>query len=221
MSEPVKGTRRYESPRRRQQAEATRREMLAAAKALFEEQGYGATTMAAIAAGAGVSQKTVYSAFETKSGLLRALWHLLLRGDEGDVPVGERRWYLDVLEERDPVRQLRLTARSSRIVKERAGDLLHVIRSAAPVDADAGELWRRIESDFYENQRGIVRTLHERGALAPELDVAGGTDILWTLNHPDVWQLLVRQRGWSPERFEQWLGDSLTAQLLPADAPSG
>jgi AcrR family transcriptional regulator len=218
MSEPVKGTRRYESPRRRQQADATRREMLEAARALFEERGYGATTVAAIAAGANVSQKTVYAAFETKSGLLRALWHLLLRGDEDGAPVGERRWYLDVLEERDPERQLRLAAHASRVVKERAGGLLHVIRSAAPLDAEAGELWQRIESDFYENQRAIVQTLDERRALAPGLDVTGGTDILWTLNHPDVWQLLVRERGWRPERFEQWLGDTLTAQLL---APAG
>lgn len=220
MSEPVKGTRRYESPRRRQQADDTRRQMLAAAKALFEERGYGATTMAAVAEGAGVSPKTVYAAFETKSGVLRALWHLLLRGDEGSAPVGERRWYLDVLEEPDPARTLRLAARASRVVKERAGGLLHVIRTAAPLDRDAGALWQRIESEFYDNQRAIVQTLHERHALAPGLDVVAATDLLWTLNHPDVWQLLVRQRGWTPDRFEQWLGDTLTAQLLaPARAP--
>ena len=83
MSEPVK-TRPYNSPRRREQAAATRREILEAAQRLFERQGYATTTMAAIAAEAGVALKTVYVAFETKSGLLRALWHLLLRGDEGD-----------------------------------------------------------------------------------------------------------------------------------------
>ena len=88
MAEPVKPTRRYDSPRRREQAAATRREILEAAQRLFERQGYAATTMAAIAAEAGVALKTVYVAFETKSGVLRALWHLLLRGDEEDVPVG-------------------------------------------------------------------------------------------------------------------------------------
>jgi len=84
-------TRRYESPRRREQAAATRRQILEAAQRLFEGQGYAATTMAAIAAEAGVALKTVYVAFETKSGLLRALWHLLLRGDEEDAPVADRR----------------------------------------------------------------------------------------------------------------------------------
>src|SRR4051812_39914308 len=110
MSEPVKPTRRYRSPRRRQQAAATRRDILAAAKRLFERHGYAATTMAAIAAEAGVALKTVYLAYETKSGLLRALWHLLLRGDEADVPIGERAWYRALLEEPDPERVLRLTA---------------------------------------------------------------------------------------------------------------
>ena len=79
MREPVKTTRRYESPRRRQQAAATRTQILESARRLFEEQGYAATTMAAIAADAGIALKTVYVAFETKSGLLRAVWHLLLR----------------------------------------------------------------------------------------------------------------------------------------------
>ena len=88
MPEGVKATRRYDSTRRREQAAATRREILEAAQRLFERDGYGATTMAAIAAEAGVALKTVYLAFETKSGLLRALWHLRLRGDEDEAPVG-------------------------------------------------------------------------------------------------------------------------------------
>src|SRR5881398_2341205 len=117
MADRVKTRRRYHSPRRREQAAATRRAMLEAAQRLFERQGYAATSIAAIAANAGVAQKTVYLAFETKSGLLRALWHLLLRGDEGDAPVGERAWYRKVLEEADPRRQLELNARNSRVVK--------------------------------------------------------------------------------------------------------
>src|SRR3954467_15983778 len=130
MAQRVK-TRAYNSPRRREQAAAARREILEAAQRLFERQGYAATTIAAIAAEAGVAAKTVYIAFETKSGLLRALWHLRLRGDQDDVPVGERRWYVEILEEPDPERQLRLAAHNSRIVKVRAGVLLKVIRSAA------------------------------------------------------------------------------------------
>lgn len=215
MPKTVK-SRPYNSPRRREQAAATRRQMLEAAQRLFEQHGYGATTMSAIAAEAGVALKTVYVAFESKSGVLRALWNLLLRGDQDEVAVAERPWYRQVLEEPDPERQLRLVARTSRAVKERIAAVLEVIHTAAPLDPDIAALWSRIENDFYDNQRTIVKSLHDRSALRPELDLTRASDILWTLNHPDLWLLLVGQRGWSPEQWEQWFGDTACAQLLPA-----
>src|SRR4051812_38588099 len=118
MADAVK-TRRYDSPRRREQAAATRGQILDAAQRLFEDQGYAPTTMAAIATEAGVALKTVYVAFETKSGVLRALWNLLLRGDRDDVPVASQEWYREVLEEPDPERQLAMNAHNSRVVKLR------------------------------------------------------------------------------------------------------
>jgi hypothetical protein len=153
-------------------------------------------------------------AFATKSGLLRALWHLLLRGDQADVPVGERDWYREIVHEPDPERQLRLNAHNSRIVKQRAAALMRVIRDAAPADADIEALWSRIQSDFYDIQRPIVEAVHAKKALRPGLDVTRATDVLWSLNHPDVWQLLVRERGWTPEEWEQWFGDTACSQLL-------
>jgi hypothetical protein len=89
-----------------------------------------------------------------------------------------------------------------------------VIRSAAPSDPDIEELWSRIQSDFYDNQRGIVAELHKKKALRRGLDVTRATDILWTLNHPDLWQLLVVARGWTPDQYERWFGDTVCAQLL-------
>ena len=214
MPEGVKATRRYDSTRRREQAAATRREILEAAQRLFERDGYGATTMAAVAAEAGVALKTVYLAFETKSGLLRALWHLRLRGDEDEAPVGRRQWFRDVIDEPDPARQLRLNARNSRAVKLRAANLMRVMRDAAGADRDIAALWQRIQDDFYDNQRAIVDALDANGALAPGLDAARAADILWTINHPDVWHLLVGERGWTPEEWEQWFADTACTQLL-------
>ena len=216
MAERVK-TRAYNSSRRREQAAATRRDILGAAQRLFERQGYAATTMAAIAAEAGVALKTVYLAFETKSGVLRALWNQLLRGDEGETPVAERSWYREVVEEPDPQRQLRLNARNSRAAKTRIAGVLKVIREAAPVEPDTGALWERIQTEFHANQRVIVERLAQRKALRRGLDVDRATDILWTLNHPDVWQLLVAERGWTPEQYEQWFGDTACSQLLRTD----
>src|SRR5919202_2045897 len=127
MPEPVKPKRRYDSSRRRAQAEATRADILGAAQRLFERRGYAATTMEAIAAEAGVALKTVYVAFDTKSGLLRALWNHLLRAGRDEVPVAQQRWYRDVLAEADAGEQVRMTAAASRAVKERIAGVLEVI----------------------------------------------------------------------------------------------
>src|SRR5262245_3891860 len=214
MAEPVNPTRSYNSPRRREQAAATRREILDAARRLFEEQGYAATTMAAIAAEARVALKTVYLAFETKSGVLRALWNLSLRGDEADVPVAERDWYRQVLEAPDPGRQLEQNAHNSRVGKERFGAVLAVIASAAPSDPEIAGLWDRIQTEYHANQRAIVQSLHDRNALRDGIDVDHAADLLWTINHPLQWHLLVGRLGWSPDEYERWAADLALAQLL-------
>ena len=189
--------------------------ILAAAQTRFEEDGYAATTMAAVAREAGVALKTVYLAFDQKSGLLRAVWNLLLRGDEADVPIPERAWYREVLAEPDPERAFRLGARNARAVKERAGTILGVIRDAAPSDPDIAALWERIETEFYANQKAVVTAVKRRGGLRPGLSAARAADILWTLNHPDLWLLLVHKRGWTPAQYERWFADTVVAQLLP------
>ena len=128
--------------------------------------------------------------------------------------MAERPWYRQVLDEPDPVRQLALNAGNARVVKERISAVLKVIRSAAPIDPDADALWRLIQSDFYANQRVIVEALHAKQALRPGLDVTRATDVLWTLNHPDVWLLLVGERGWTPAEWERWFFDTARVQLL-------
>jgi AcrR family transcriptional regulator len=213
MADPVK-TRRYESPRRRQQAAATRLQILEAAQRLFERDGYAKTTIAAIAREAGVAVKTVYLAFETKSGVLTALWHLRLRGDTDTRTVEEREWYREVLEHGDAAEQLRLNARNSRLVKLRVAPLLAVIQEAAAVDADIESLWSTIQEQFHANQRAVAVSLASKGALRADLDVDRAADILWALNHPALWQLLVGLRGWSPGDYEEWFARASSSQLL-------
>jgi len=214
MAEPVKPTRRYHSPRRQEQAAATRRQILEAAERLFQEQGYAATTMAAMAAAAGVALKTVYLSFEPKSCVLRALWHLRLRGEDDGVPVPQRDWYGAVLTEPDAERQLSTTAARSREVKERAGWLFEVLRSGAAVDPDIAELWGRIQVEFRAVLLGLAQSLQAKGALRDGLDPERAADVAWTLNHPDVWLLLVRDCGWTPAEWEAWFLDSCRSQLL-------
>jgi hypothetical protein len=119
-----------------------------------------------------------------------------------------------VLEEPDPAGQVRLNARNSRAGTIRLGAVIEVIRSAAAVDHDIEALWARIGTEYLANQRAIVESVVEKGALRPGLDVDRAADILWTINHPTLWQLLVGERGWTPEEYEQWSADAACAELL-------
>ena len=213
-AETPQKTRRYHSPRRKEQAEATRKAIMDAAERLFEKDGYVATSMAAIAKEAGVALKTVYLAFETKGGLLRALWHRNLRGGREDVPVTDQEWFIEVLEEPDPAKALRLNARNSRQVKTRIAALGEVLLNAAPADPEVDALSKRIWSQFYDNQRDVVKSLKRRKALKKGLGIERATDILWTLNHPRTYILLVQDRGWTTEQYERWLGDITISELL-------
>ncbi len=214
MSARVNRRRGYDSPRRRGQAAETRRTILDAAGQLFSERGYAATAMPAIAAEAGVAVKTVYLAFGTKAGVLHALWDVRLGGDDQPVPVAGRPWYRQLLAAEDPHLLVRAAARQSRVTKEHAGDVLRIIRQAAVTEPALADLWDRIETEFRAILAGVAERLDALGSLAPGIDAKSATDLLWTLNHPDTWQLLVRGCGWSPDRYEQWVGETLSAQLL-------
>jgi AcrR family transcriptional regulator len=204
------------SPRRREQAEATRAVILDAAERLFLRDGYASTPMPAVAAEANVALKTVYVVFTTKSRLLHELWNVRLGGDAEPVPVVARPWYQNLIAEPDPEQLLRRFAAQSRQVKERAGALMTVIRNGAGADPAVASLWRLIQDEFHEVLRPIAARLHEQGALAEHLTVTTTTDLLWTLNHPDVWHLLCVERGWSADAYQNWLIHSFQTQLLPA-----
>ena len=146
--------------------------------------------------------------------MLRGVWDLALKGDMQAAPVAERPWYLAVLEESDPKAVVRLLAQGAVDVKQRIGPVLRVIRDASSVDADSAALWALIGSDFHANQKVIVERLARLEALKRGLTVAKATDILWTLNHPDVWLLLHDERGWSAKEFEKWLVRAVTNELL-------
>jgi hypothetical protein len=128
--------------------------------------------------------------------------------------VAQHQWFREVMEERDPVRKLQLNARNSRAAKTRIGAMFDILRNAAAVDPECASLWELIQTDFHENQRTIVESLARLGALRPGLTVARGTDVLWTLNHPDTWSLLHERCGWSAKAYETWLAETSCAQLL-------
>ncbi len=176
--------------------------------------------MPAVAADASVALKTVYVVFETKAGLLRAVWEARLGGEEEATPVLQRRWMRELADEGRPAEKLRLLAVQSRRVKTATGPLLEVIRTAAATDPEIATLWADIQAKLLRVQRAVVDQLDALDALRPSLEAREAADILWTLNHPSVWHLLVRERRWSPARYEQWLHESSCLQLL-GTAPQG
>ena len=217
MTEDVKPRRRYESPRRQEQAAQTRRDILAAAGSLFRERGYAGTSMPQIAAGAGVVVETVYRAFGSKAALFRAVIESALAGGptRADVPVEERPAIRALIEEPDPRRQVALYAATQPGIHRRAGPLLRALRDAAGTDRELRKLWDEMEAWRLEGQGRMAGMLAERGALRHGLSVEEARDVVWTLCSLAVHDLLVLERGWSYERYEAWLADALVCELLP------
>lgn len=157
-----------------------------------------------------------------RAGVLHALWDVRLGGDDQPVPVVDRPWYRQLLQADDPQVLLRTAARQSRETKDRAGHVMRIVRHAAGTDPAINDLWQRIETEFRVVLGGFAERLDELGVLAAGVDPTTATDILWTLSHPDTWFLLVHRCAWTPDRYEQWVGDTLLAQLLNhVDPPTG
>jgi AcrR family transcriptional regulator len=217
MTQDVKPRRRYESPRRAEQAAQTRREILTVAGNLFRERGY-AVPMPEIAREAGVVVETVYRAFGSKSGLFREVIEALLAGGptRADVPVEERPAIRAVIDEPDPRRKVALYAATQPGIHRRAGPLLRALRDAKASDQELARLWDGLEAWRYTGQGRFVEHLAASGGLRPERSAEEAKDVVWTLCSLAVYDLLVLERGWTDDRYEAWLAAALTTELVQA-----
>ena len=214
MSGPVNRRRRYDSSRRQEQARQNRSATLGAARRLFSDNGYAATTMAAVAAEAGVSVETVYKAFDNKAGLLKAVFDVSIVGDDEPVPMLERDTVQQIRAERDPRKQLRMYGRT---YAERAVNAVPVqllVRQAAAGDPTVAEVWQQMVAERLVGMTAFADDLHRAGHLRKGVSVEEARDVLWTYNSAELWELLVIGRGWEPERFGRWIGEALIAALL-------
>ena len=217
MSDPS-ASRAYRSPRREESARQTRAAIVAAATDLFVADGYGATSVDAIAQRAGVSKPTVFAAVGNKATLLKVARDVALAGDDEPVPVMERPAYVELLGEPDQRRTIRLLARNTTALLSRYAALEDVLHGAADADPDLRQLWRAAQAQRLTAAGAYVRNLAAKGPLRPGLDEAAAIDVVWLLIAPANYSSLVLGRGWTDERFERWLGDALTYHLLP-DTP--
>jgi AcrR family transcriptional regulator len=216
MTEEVKPRRRYNANRRQAQAAQTRQDILAAAHGLFLERGYAGTTLAAIAQAAGVVVETIYRAYGSKAELFKVVVRAAVAGgaDRAQVPVEQRPAIAAVIAETDPYRQLQLYAATQPGIHARAGPLLRVLIGAAAADPELAALWAQLENERLNGLGRFAQLLADRGVLRSGLSVEEARDLLWTLNSLALHDLLVRQRGWSPERYRDWLAGALARELL-------
>lgn len=218
VAEPVKKPRSYDSSRRRAQAEQTRRSILASARSLFFVHGYGPTTVAAIASSAGVSVETIYKAFGGKAGLAHALFDQALAGED-TITTGERAAIVK-RDEHDPRKRLRAFGGFVSEVAPRVAPVMLLIRAAAETDPEAAALWQHINDERLAGMTRDAQQLAEEGHLRDDITTQHAGDIFWACTSPELFQLLVLKRGWTPQRYGQWVADIFTATLLPANPPA-
>ena len=211
----VKAKRTYDSSLRKQQASQTRMRILDASQRLFAERGYAASTIEAIAAGAGVAVDTVYAAFGSKRGVLRALLNVRVGGDEAELDLLARAGPQAVQREPDQRAQLAAFAADVSSIIERARPVDDIIRGAAAVDPEIAVLRSGAQAYRYRNIRQLVSWLAAKGPLRDGLTEDDAAAIAWTMSSPEVHGLLRVARGWSAERYAAWLALSLARILLP------
>ncbi|CAA9256551.1 MAG: hypothetical protein AVDCRST_MAG54-2256 [uncultured Actinomycetospora sp.] len=210
--------RRYDSTRRRQQAQENRRRVLDAALELFVDQGYGATTIAEVAAAAGVAVETVYAAFRTKLTVLRRAWDLAVGGDEDDVRVLDRPELRAVFAEPDLAARLTRFATVNTAIMRRTARLRLAIQGAASGDPGATEFLAEIDRERLAAMGEHARAAEASGQLAVPVDTC--RDILFATTDGSLWLTLVGRRGWSDETYAAWLAQLWTATLVtPRPAP--
>jgi TetR/AcrR family transcriptional regulator, regulator of autoinduction and epiphytic fitness len=194
-----------------------RRAVIEAARTLFLERGYGATTIDAISAAADVPPATVYRLFSSKRGILKALLDVSIAGDDDTVPVVERPQVQSLLTDEDPARMVARFVHVAVEVNARTASIYRILTSAAASDADAATLLDELTTQRQQGQGSVARALaRQRRALRRPLRERDAGDIIHALASPELYQLLVVGRNWKPERYEQWLTETLCDQLLAA-----
>lgn len=215
MADPVK--RRYDTTRRKQGAARTRAAILDAARELFSTRGYAATPVTAIAERAGVALDTVYAAVGRKPELARLLVETAISGTDQAVPAEQRDYVRAIREAPDAGAKIDLYAAAIAAIAPRLVLVLAIIQQAGRPDLTA--LWHEIAERRAANMRRFVADLATAAPLRLGLDEAA--DVVWATNAPEMYQLLVRERGWSPERYQHFLSDTWRRVLLAGQGASG
>ena len=209
-----KPLRRYNSPRRAEQAAATRGDILKAARELFVSRGYAATTIAEIARSAQVAVDTVYATVGRKPALLREVLETAISGTDQAVPASDRDYVARIRSADTAGEKLTLYANAIVQIQSRLAPVYLAIRDAAATDPDSAALWAEINGRRAANMRNLAADLRATGELRPDLSDDDVADIIWSMNGAEYWVLMVGDRGWTHQRFGEFLADAWARLLL-------
>ena len=208
--------RKYDSTRRRAQADETRRQILTAANRLFNERGYAGATIESIAAEAGVAPETIYAVFKNKGKILVSLVNFLSASRaEERVPLLDRVGPQAVAQERDQRRQLQLFAQVVANNLEGNASISEIILVAAKTDPDIEKITKQFIKQRRQHMGVAVQQIAANGPFRENMDEEYAIDTVWTLASPEVFLLLTRDLGWTKDKYEQWLAETLIKVLLP------
>src|ERR1700737_1134050 len=200
----------YKPPVRQRQAVDTRRRIVEATRQLLQSEGYAGMTIEAVAQRAEVSAQSVYAIFKSKTGILTELLDQSTFGPDYDDAVRQ------AMSASDPETRLRLAAPIARQIHDAQSAAFDLLRGAGVVAPELAKLEQQRECLRYERQERMIISLRDAGRLRPELDHATARDIFWMLTGRDVYRMMVRERGWSSQKYQGWLADTLVQSLLTA-----
>jgi AcrR family transcriptional regulator len=210
----TKKKRAYRSVARQRQAGDTRERIADAAYQLLLEKRYEGMTIDAIAQRAEVSPQTVYAVFRSKAGILAELL------DRTSFGTGYQDLVRQAREKEFPPDRLRFAARIARHIFESQSETIDLLQGVSLVTPELADLIKEREWHRYDSQKSMVDFISERGWLQPSINPGKARDILWAFTSREFYGMLVRQRGWSPQDYEEWLGNVLVSELLMQPKPS-
>ncbi len=210
--------RRYQSPVREQNARRTRRAIVTAAHELFTAHGYAATSLADIAAAAGVARPTAAAAFGSKPALLSRVLDQVLAGDDEPIPVAQRPWFQPVWDASAPGAVLDAYARVCTLIGSRSARIFEVVRRAADQAPEIAQLWNTLQDNRRAGARMVIVHAASLGPLAAGLGTDQAVDILWVFNDLAHYDALVTGRGWPEPRYLSWLSSQMRHALLPPES---
>jgi AcrR family transcriptional regulator len=205
--------RSYDASRRREQARARRLAVVLAARDLFERDGFRLTTIAAVAARAGVSAASIYKGFGSKAALAKAVFDITVAGDDEPVPVADRPAMRAVRDEPDVRRKIEMFVGGLAHRQARSAQVQILIRDGRHVDESLAPVWAKLSDEALVGMTMLARELVDSGQLRDGIELEEVRDVLWNYLAIDTYERLVLSRGWPLQRYSDWLSRTIIAAI--------